>query len=385
MSRLLGSAPWCRQPQVPVGINRGNPLANRLVFAYNGATILDHARGVRPTAYPYASEWTGARIIDGNAGTEFGDFIGPWQGGYSGSGYDINFQGFPALGPSITLFARACITTNNAMGGFVFAFADETNDRGFELKVSSDAHLSVWAADSNTSWTQAVSGPSFLDNDIVNLVVVVNGGGQITLYTSLSQTAYISSGNFSNANAANSALCVGAYNTAGSGPLLGLVGCAMLWDRAFSEREARAVIANPWQVFSPLKRASPLLPVAAAWQILTPNGDVSVGGWVSSLGGTLSAAIDETSPDAADYIVDSTGSSAEISCTSGNNPLTGGGYVDVQMGAGSGNLSISLKQGGTTLQSWGPFAYTASAQDLSLLITATITNASDLRLVFTSS
>lgn len=268
MSRLLGAAPWVRQPQVPVGISRANPLARNLVFAHNGATVLDHARGVRPTAFPSGlTGWaTSAPLVDGAAGTEKGGFVGPQHMGASGVGRALNYQNFPAIGSSVTLFARAYVDSNFGDGGFIFSFGDEVNNVGIEVGIGA-TNIEVWIANTTGNWVDTV-GPAYASDDIIDIAVVIAAGSPAKIYTSLSNTVYNSAANYSNVNAAGSAMCIGSYSTGGGLALLGIVGCALAWERALSEREVREVMCNPWQVFAPLRRVVPPPRAGAAPPIL---------------------------------------------------------------------------------------------------------------------
>lgn len=305
MSRLLGAATTTRQPQVPVGIARANPLARSLVFAHNGATVLDHARGVRPTLFPYNLYWwnAAAPLVDGAAGTEKGDFVGPQHEGVQATGYPLNYQNFPAIGSSVTLFARATVDSNFGNGGFIFAFSDETNDVGVEVGLGS-SNIAVWIANTTGNWVNT-AGPAYADNDIFDIAVVIDAGSPAKVYTSLNSTVYTSAANYSNVNAAGSALCIGAYNTAGSGALLGIVGCALLWERALNDREVREVMRNPWQVFAPLRRVVRPFPTGAAPPVLSATAGqwdktLLLDGWFGEVAGIKGwYAVDFMAPAAA--------------------------------------------------------------------------------------
>lgn len=388
MSRLLGAEPWARQPQVPVGISCGNPLADRIVFAYNGATVFDHARRVRPTEYPFDTNSIGAPVVSGASGAKYGDFIGPFQQGDASDGWKINFQGFPLVGPSITLFARAYVDSNSGSGGFLFTFDDGVNDFGVEVGVGAST-VEVWAADASTSW-ELTAGPSYGNGDIINIVVVVTSGQPLKVYTSLNESVYSSSSSFSNDNAAGSSMVVGAYNTNGNGCLLGVVACAMMWDRALSEREARAVMENPWQVFAPLRQVVLPLPASgAAAQFLSPVSDVSAGGWAPSSGSDLYAMLDESVASDADYIVSATASACTLAFAAGSDPAVSTGHIlRYRLLAGSGSVTVVLKQGAATIASFGPHTLTGAAQDFAQTLTGgeadSITDYSALRVEFTS-
>lgn len=120
-------------------------------------------------------------------------------------------------------------------------------------------------------------------------------------------------------------------------------------------------------------------------QLLAPNTDVSAGGWTPSTGGTLYGCIDETAADSADYILSSTETTCEVSFPSGGTGSAAGGYVRYRLLPGAGKVTVSLKQGATTLHTWGPHTLLGNYQDFTQLITATTSNSDNLRLTFTAS
>lgn len=132
------------------------------------------------------------------------------------------------------------------------------------------------------------------------------------------------------------------------------------------------------------------LTVGAATQLLAPSADLSAGGWTPSSGSDLYAMLDETTASDADYIVSSTASSCEISIAVGSDPAVSTGHIlRYRLLSGSGSIAVALKQGSTTIASWGPHTLTGSAQDFAQTLSGgqadSITDYSDLRVVFTAS
>lgn len=243
MSRLLGSAPWARQPQVVTDIDRAHPLAARLAFAYNGATVFDHAGRIQPTA-PAGAAPMGGIPRSGERGKR--------QSGYPDPSYNLNFQQRGMDSASITVFARFYVAS--AGTGFAFAFEDEIYDRGFEVGMSA-TNLEIWMADATTSWTN-LTGPAYSAGDVIDAAVVIRAGQAAKLYTSKNGTVFTSAGTWTNDNnLIASEFVIGAYNVDNFSSLDGIVTCALAWERALSAAEIRAVMANPWQVFAPLRRA----------------------------------------------------------------------------------------------------------------------------------
>lgn len=135
-----------------------------------------------------------------------------------------------------------------------------------------------------------------------------------------------------------------------------------------------------------------LLPVAAAGnppQLLAPTGRLGGSTWLASSGGTTYSCVDETSPDEADYAYTTTADAWEEftfdAPDSGHNGDCNGGYVKYRIPAGSGSITVELKQGTSVLETWGPHTLTGTLQAFAQPITATTSNSSDLRVRFTAS
>lgn len=152
---------------------------------------------------------------------------------------------------------------------------------------------------------------------------------------------------------------------------------------------ARSVSTNPWQIFEP-----ELLPWFIASgsppQLLAPIADLSVSGWTPSSGTDLYAMLDEGTASDADYIVSSTASSCEMRVATGTDPAVSTGHIlRYRLLDGTGAVAVALKQGSTTIASWGPHTLTGVAQDFEQTLSGgeadSITDYSDLRVVFTAS
>lgn len=131
------------------------------------------------------------------------------------------------------------------------------------------------------------------------------------------------------------------------------------------------------------------LPVVSV-QLLAPISDLSAGGWSPSSGSDLYAMLDESAASDADYIVSSSATSCEIRLAVGADPGASTGHVlRYRLLAGSGSIAVALKQGSTTIASWGPHALTGAAQDFAQTLSGaeadSITDYSDLRVVLTAS
>ena len=146
---------------------------------------------------------------------------------------------------------------------------------------------------------------------------------------------------------------------------------------------------NPLAIFEPQKLYIPV-DAGGAPQLLAPISDLSAGGWTPSSGSDLYAMLDEGTASDADYIVSTTATSCEMRLAVGTDPIVSTGHIlRYRLLAGNGSIAAVLKQGATTIASYGPHTLTGAAQDFSQTLTSgeanSITNYADLRVVFTSS
>jgi hypothetical protein len=129
------------------------------------------------------------------------------------------------------------------------------------------------------------------------------------------------------------------------------------------------------------------------YETLTPDADVSDGGWTTQAGGTvLYAVIDEAAADDADYIRSSDDPSADACEVSLSNPTGNVGeeviveYRYAKSGTAQINLVVTLKQGVTTIATWTHnnigTTETTAQQTLSAGEVASITDYSALSLRF---
>jgi len=137
--------------------------------------------------------------------------------------------------------------------------------------------------------------------------------------------------------------------------------------------------------------ASPLivLPVTVITQKLAPVSDAAAGSWTPSSGTDLYAMLDETVASDADYIETASESTCMLALASGSDPASSTGHVlRYRLLAGSGTIAVALKQGSTTIASWGPHALSGVAQDFAQTLTGgeadSITDYTALRVEFTS-
>ena len=155
---------------------------------------------------------------------------------------------------------------------------------------------------------------------------------------------------------------------------------AIRWDDFQPNKELiDELLDNPWAILEPQKIYIPVDGTAAN-QFLYLSSDISAGAWTPSTGSDLYAMLDEETASDTDYIQSASASACEIKFTSGATPDSTGGTCRYRLLPGEGSITVQLKQGASVLHTWGPHTLTGSAQDFAQTISATITDATDLRL-----
>lgn len=135
--------------------------------------------------------------------------------------------------------------------------------------------------------------------------------------------------------------------------------------------------------------AGPVVVLPVIVQKLAPVSDVSAGSWTPSSGTDLYAMLDETAASDTDYIAATSATTCTLALASGSDPASSTGHIlRYRLPPGSGTVSVALKQGTTTIASWGPHTLTGAAQDFAQTLTGgeadSITDYSALRVEFTS-
>jgi Concanavalin A-like lectin/glucanases superfamily len=237
------TSPWRSKPWPGVGIDRTNPLAQglRFAFPFNEGSGLPYeiVEGIAPTTH---SNYTWGSGLDGSAITL--------------SNAPVFVYPIPALTPfnGITVLVRFAFSSLSGTQRFLVSFPSGQN---WELLWSGTAFQWYGASiRSNTgtltssvpvgTWHTVVASDD-LGSTGINCPIYLDGVNQQT-------------GHASNAAPANSAssLYVG---SGGSGNLVGSMSLALIWNRVLTANEVVQITANPWQVFAP---AWPWAPVKSA-------------------------------------------------------------------------------------------------------------------------
>lgn len=98
-------------------------------------------------------------------------------------------------------------------------------------------------------------------------------------------------------------------------------------------------------------------------QVLAPVSDVSDGAWTPSTGTDLFACVDEATYSDTDYIAATTATTCELAFAAGTDPASSVGHaLKYRLLSGSGAVTVALKQGASTIASFGPHTLTGVVQ-----------------------
>lgn len=374
--------PWTSQPQYAAGIDQSNPLTRGLIAAANPATGIDHVSG-KLINFTGGAKRT---VVNGEVCIN--------TDGYTSSIYaHIDYPSREYT--NMTMFALATprtLGTNRS----VMTFASTTDSSpvislrsGFTT--SSKVYLLVRndSYDSNTPDPTDTTLPAFVVGNrcAVAMEMTYNGGACKSYINGILDTQTTNT-NASNGFTVNRLAFNALSFLAGNEDFWdGESALYLVWDRLLSVAEHASLAANPWQVFAPLEHWLPFL--GSTPQLLVPVSDVSAGGWTASSGSDLYAMLDESAYSDSDYIVSSTESSCTVALYAGSDPAVSTGHIlRYRLLAGSGTVTVTLKQTTTTIASWGPHTLTGAAQDFAQTLTGgqadSITDYSALRVEFTS-
>ena len=266
---LLFRKPWTRQPQGPVRIDWGNPLARGLLGAFLPASPINIVDGVQLNkigTFAVAPRYTGVAV--------------------SGGAYE-----YPAPVTAADLGAKFDLAVLSALTYTSQTVAENSNQTFFRGNGSSAPH---WECGLNGgtfngpetkigtySYGPSTTGLSTLTPRITMLTA--DGTTATTYYDG----AFVNSAAYTPPtyvyDAANHrALIFGSLNGSltqqNTRPTLGL-----FWNRALSAAEVKIISANPWQLFAPATR-SYSLPSSATGTAINPDvGSLALTGYAPTL------------------------------------------------------------------------------------------------------
>lgn len=377
---------WVKQLQYPAAIDRSNSLTRGLIAAINPATGIDHVTG-------RFINWTGGAkrtFADGAAcvSTE----------GYSTSIYahvDLPAKTYTTLTGVVVTTPRT-VGTNQA--ALQFALSTTGNAIfGIRSGLTTASKVRFWIVDDAGDYPAAEidsNAVAFVAGQrVVVGVEATSRGGSIFAFIngvkdSATTTSFAGTADYTVDRVGLN--CVSAYF--GNEDFWdGETGLYLVWNRALTADEHARIAANPWQVFAPTRRTTLSLPVSGpAAQLLAPVSDVAGGAWTPSSGSDLYAMVDETAYSDADTIQATSATTCTLALAAGTDPSSSSGHIlRYRLLAGSGAVTVTLKQGSTTIASWGPHTLTGAAQDFAQTLTGgqadSITDYTALRVEFTSS
>ena len=364
---LVHRNPATSQPKGSAAqINRANPLGNLVRLAMRCGELLTDDAGGKPGTN------NGSTLV----GTPYGvgrDFV-PGSSQYITLPTTDIVKGYP-----LTVSVRLRVDDVGA-GGFV----------PYSLSGSSYAAILLAGATAPNRWLlNSASAPGSESCEAVTgwqHLICVHRNGSYSLYKDrVLLTQNNATGNVVTPSAGNHG--IGAR--VGGATLRyfdGVIQDFVVFEGELTKSQIEDLFRNPYQIY---KGRRSILASLSQPQLLVPISDVSAGAWTPSAGSDLYAMRDEGTYSDADYIVSTTSSTCEMRVTVGTDPVSSTGHIlRYRLLAGTGTISASLKQGSTTIASYGPHMLTGAAQDFAQTLSGgeadSITDYSDLRVVFVS-
>lgn len=367
MSRLLAEVAWSRQP--PAFAQIAQQYREGLFWAFTGEGGVRDLSGKYPptTATATAALGNDARALafDGTSSTQL-----EWGSG-GGS------QPYAETTVLVLCVPRAWYAT-------IFARRNSDSTSGVDFGIDADGYA-LMGFGASGSWDYAMS-PGTVALDQKHVIIGRHSVAKAALDVRVDKAAPGTKACYSGGPAVTRmAFGQDTDNYYFDGDIyLGLV-----WNKWLPDGAIRDLIENPWRVFEPLRQITMPLMLVDPPQLLSPTGRLAGSTWTASTGGTTYSCVDETSPDDGDYAYTATPDDWEEftfdAPDSGHNGSAEGGYVRYRLPAGSGAITVELRQGSTVLESWGPHTLTGALQAFAQQITASTSNSSDLRLRFTAS
>jgi len=239
MSIILPPQPWTRQPQIPVGINRGNPLTRRLERAINLSVLspTDMAGGA-PITYVSGATFPETVVSPQGKGLLISDF------GNNG------VLSTPAW-TNVTSEGTFALIAQRASAGDNTAWEMGNSGQADHFPFSSLAYFDVFWSSRWGGGVAAPSGATFADP--VVLVFCVKDGDQRAYWNGQLWTSATGTGGWT----------LPATLTFAVNGWRGNVFGAFAWSRALSGGEAKNFSDNPWQLFARLPRRIFVGPAAA--------------------------------------------------------------------------------------------------------------------------
>jgi hypothetical protein len=263
---ILPPQPWTRQPQIPVGINAGHPLAEKLAIIVTSNLAIAR-ENTRPLSIAVGSP----SIAVGRLG------IGPtFAGGLQR--FDAGTAAISGASDPFTIEVLCSITVAPDLAGF-FA-GTYSGATGSARGLLSRSTIYYWGGaadlDSGITWRT--------DGSVQHVFVVSDGGAGANRIRFYRDGGLILTGTMPTQAVSTGAFIVGDTAQGWSSTPTGTLFKSAFYTRALSGSEIAALTANPWQVFAPLPRRAFAGPSAAGVYTLTADvGNFALSGQDATL------------------------------------------------------------------------------------------------------
>ena len=237
---LLFSRPWTRQPQGPIRVDWGNPLARGLLGAFLPASPINIVDGVllnKIGTFALAPRYTGVAVSGGAY-----EYPAPVTAADLGAKFDL------AVLSALTYTSQTAAQNSNQ----TFFRGNGSSAPHWECGINGGTFNGPETKIGTYSYGPSTTGLSTLTPRIT--VLTADGTTATTYYDG----AFVNSGaytppTYAYAAATHRALIFGSVNGSlvqqNTRPTLGL-----FWNRALSAAEVKIISANPWQLFAPIQR-----------------------------------------------------------------------------------------------------------------------------------
>lgn len=269
MAKLNLRTPWTSQPQVPVGINWGNPLSRGLAFVAIGGHPVDLVRNKQ------------------------GVYVGTASMGYGPQG-----RTFATVSGAANRVDFAGASPANSTGEFSFGsiFKADSDTGALQYLINRDAFANLFTLRSGPLYLQQTWNATGLFQSITPAVagtwnIASSSSPPFGSSTALDAKLWLNGRKEAAGNATNGALgttsigdtVLNGRTTDNLRQLNGAQALAVSWNRVLTDAEHASWQANPWQLFVPLSRTI-WVPVSAGGgttYTMSPGGTITFSGTVA--------------------------------------------------------------------------------------------------------
>jgi hypothetical protein len=248
MAVLARSVPWTQQPQVSAQAARGGQFSSGLYFL------------ALPEQNGFVDVISGGR--DNGGGSSYPHYVNSGTIIRNPPTVNNGFQTKTALdsinGP-FTLFTEFRLNSQSRQTAFISA--DLGTGAGFGIGLDWSDFVSKGIQYWNGGSTHAVSAAgAFVDEFRMVRIAITHDGATLKFFSGGMLHSSVANTTLPAANTNRKTYIMGSYFGANS---FGSTSIAAAWNRPLSDSEIRAVSANPWQLFAPMRRFMPSAAVSA--------------------------------------------------------------------------------------------------------------------------